>query len=95
MHQIESPLHQHDEHMPLEVEVEEKVEFKSVEEIISDKDEEIEELRRIFSIANSQITFLQQENFQLKVKQLIQRKTKSELEVDKGEGKKIIDVDQM
>ena len=33
---------------------------------------------------NSHITFLQQENFQLKVKLLLQDKTKAHIEVDKG-----------
>ena len=63
MHQIESPLHQLDEQAPLDVEIIEQVEDKSFEEIIKEKDEEILELREIFSIANSQIIFLQQENF--------------------------------
>ena len=52
-------------------------------------------MRRIFSIANSQITFLNQENFQLKVKQLLQRKHKLDLEEDECKGKKIIEFGQI
>ena len=87
MHQDETPLHQHSEPTPLEVEVVDQVEVKSTEDIIRDSDEEIIGLRKIFSIANSQITFLQQENFQLKVKLLLQSKPKPYLEADKGKGK--------
>ena len=59
MHKDETPFHQHSEPMSLEIEVEEKVEIKEVEEIIREKDEEISDLREIFSIADSQITFVQ------------------------------------
>ena len=41
MHQDETPLHQHSEPTPLEDEVEEKIDIKSVEEIIREKYEEI------------------------------------------------------
>lgn len=52
-------------------------------------------MKEIFSIANSQISFLQEKNLKLKVKQLIQSKPKPDLEEYKGKGKKIIDFDQM
>ena len=41
MHQIESPLHQHNEQAPIDVDMVEKFEVKSAEEIIRDKEEEI------------------------------------------------------
>lgn len=39
-------------------------------------------------------TLLQQENWQLKVKHLIQSKPKADLEADKGRGRKVMDFDQ-
>ena len=44
---------------------------------------------------NSQITFLQQENFQLKVKLLLQDKPKVHVDADKGKGKEILDDDKL
>ena len=84
-------LHQHDESVPLEPEVSEHEEVRSTEDIIKDK--EISELKQAFSIAQSQITFLQHENFQLKVNQLLQRKLKLDMEENRGKGKNIIVVD--
>ena len=60
------------------------VKEKSAEEIIKDKYEEIAYLREVFSMENSQITFLQQEIFQLKVKLLLQDKPKVHVEAYKG-----------
>ena len=49
-HDHESPLQHHDEKTQLEVEMAEQVKYNSVEEIIKEKDEEITELREVFSI---------------------------------------------
>ena len=70
-HDGESPLQHHDEKAPLEVDMIEHVKYKSFEKIIKEKYEEITELRVVLWIANSHITFLQQENLQLNVKFLL------------------------
>ena len=73
----------------------EHVKEKSVEEIIKEKYEEIAELSEIFAMEISLITFLQQENLQLKVKQLPQDKLKAHIEADKGKWKELVDDDKL
>ena len=83
-------MHQRNESVPLEAEVSEHEKLRSVEEIIKEKDKEIAELKEALSISKTQITFLQHENFQLKVNQILQRKLKSDMDENRGKSKKFL-----
>ena len=88
-------MHQHDELVPMEHEVLEHEEVRLVEDIIKEKDKEILELKEAFSISQSRITFLERENIQLKMNELLQSKYKSNMEANRGKGKKIFVIDQV
>ena len=62
-HDGESPLQHHDEQTSIKFDMAEQVKDNSIEKIIKEKYEYIAKLREVFSTTNSQITFLQQENF--------------------------------
>ena len=96
-HQHEAPLQEEeqvhfDTHM---ADIDMHEEDKSPEQTINEKEAKIRELKDKLSKENFMITFLQQENKQLQVKQLLLSKPKADLEKDGGKGKTMVDVDEL
>lgn len=70
-------------------------ENKSTKKIIHEKEAEIREPKGNLSKANFMIAFLQQENRQLKVNQLLLSKPEADLVAEDDKGKAVIYVDQL